>query len=387
MSAALRCDLYDVHLRFPRQIRRPIGLSTLSFLRRSLRLCVDNVCRSKEDPMWNLTHGPNGILQKGLDKEEINIDESYFNYLCSHRHYVLGECCVDPFALLANIDLQFMTCVRSTIRIGEVDEHQITSKNNKNTSGTTCRPKKVFVWYENEEAFLPLPPFLASYSSSKTRTIYDALPSVRNDLSHAGFYSGSGGSSSKIEQTSDNNGEKMQRKGERAVREIIRCMDVLSTKQDEAMRGLTKSIQNELMKPPENRSWAAAERYRAAYRFVTTMRTPTKSGDGGNGNGDGGGGGGNEPPAENSTAIRATTRVSKRSEGMSSSISMDLNQLMTKYLMQLQQRCIVQCDQQIYLDVRQYFFLLQSYFTRIVIYVLNTLLKYGSVIFSLKRLD
>ena len=40
-----------------------------------------------------------------------------------------------------------------------------------------------------------------------------------------------------------------RQKGERAVREIIRSMDVLSIKSEEAMKELEKTITNELMKP------------------------------------------------------------------------------------------------------------------------------------------
>ena len=41
-----------------------------------------------------------------------------------------------------------------------------------------------------------------------------------------------------------------KQKGERAVREIIRSMDVLSIKSEEAIKELEKTITNELMKPP-----------------------------------------------------------------------------------------------------------------------------------------
>ena len=56
MRSSLRCDLYDVHLKLPREACRPVSLCTLSYIRRMLRTCIDFVSISQDDPMWQLTH-------------------------------------------------------------------------------------------------------------------------------------------------------------------------------------------------------------------------------------------------------------------------------------------------------------------------------------------
>ena len=77
----------------------------------------------------------------------------------------------DPYAVLTTIDLQFMTCTQSITRIGET--HPTSNHQPPNASSV-----KVELYYENDDSIIPLPPFLASYSSSKTRTTYDTLPSL-----------------------------------------------------------------------------------------------------------------------------------------------------------------------------------------------------------------
>ena len=77
----------------------------------------------------------------------------------------------DPYAVLTTIDLQFMTCTQSITRIGET--HPTSNHQLPNASSV-----KVELYYENDDSIIPLPPFLASYSSSKTRTTYDTLPSL-----------------------------------------------------------------------------------------------------------------------------------------------------------------------------------------------------------------
>jgi hypothetical protein len=47
MVANIKCDMYNVHLKFNRDKRRPIGINTLSFLRRSLDSYIDCICASK----------------------------------------------------------------------------------------------------------------------------------------------------------------------------------------------------------------------------------------------------------------------------------------------------------------------------------------------------
>ena len=80
-------------------------------------------------------------------------------------------CLSDPYAVLTTIDLQFMTCTQSITRIGET--HPTSNHQPPNASSV-----KVELYYENDDSIIPLPPFLASYSSSKTRTTYDTLPSL-----------------------------------------------------------------------------------------------------------------------------------------------------------------------------------------------------------------
>ena len=67
------------------------SLTTLSFLRRTLRTTMNSLTTSPSDPMYILTHGPDGILTPGDEPNEIQMDENHYNYITKYRKYIAGE--------------------------------------------------------------------------------------------------------------------------------------------------------------------------------------------------------------------------------------------------------------------------------------------------------
>ena len=73
-------------------------ISDPSFLYLNDGSCIDYVCTSQDDPMWQLTKAKDGIL-KGT-KEEADLynqyDDDYCNYLKETKRYKSGTAFVDP---------------------------------------------------------------------------------------------------------------------------------------------------------------------------------------------------------------------------------------------------------------------------------------------------
>ena len=225
-----------------------------------------------------------------------------------------------------------MTCTKSILRIGErpdkkrklrnsnnnIEDIGINSDNKKIENGSPPPSSKfynkVHLYYETDESITPLPPFLSMYISSKTRTIYDQMPSLKHDFIQMNNNNNDDDDNNNQEDEADEN-----RIGERSLCEVIRGMDVMSHIAKDAMIQLTKTVKNELNKSPEHRSWSQASRYRAAHQFLSTKMKPI----------------------DRSYRARKDLSIHK----------IDLNQLMTKFLINLQQRCLLQNEKKIYLQV------------------------------------
>jgi energy-coupling factor transporter transmembrane protein EcfT len=276
-----------------------LPISDPSFLYLNDGSCIDYVCTSQDDPMWQLTKAKDGIL-KGT-KEEADLynqyDDDYCNYLKETKRYKSGTAFVDPskcavwwwwcfifvwlillrvwalviccfvamvvdsffplfflflffspVAMLINIDCQFMTCTQSIHRIGELshkkrqqqqqqrkqEQHREHHEAEKETTDIeiTGGFAKVPLYYETTTSILPLPPFLSSYLSATTRTVFDKLPSILYDFNEE--------KRQRTNSTEQDASAETQatHAGERSVREIIRTMDVMSTDPNE---GTTKT--------------------------------------------------------------------------------------------------------------------------------------------------
>ena len=311
------------------------------------------------------------MLLKGTEAKERELDESHVLHLKEQRNHVFGSYMLDQSALLMSIDLQFMTCVRSTTRIAELltkeknktdkmkrkargrgiipgtgqnahtaddddnDDDGDATNNEVHPSSPLYKPTKVSMWYENDASIVPLPPFLAHYTSAKTRTAFDMHASLVHHVSSRHSRS------TKMMVVEDLSKDAIRRRGELAVRDIIRTMDMMSNSQHDAMKELTRCVKSELIKPAEHRSKKSAEKYRAAYHFITSnMKSATE--------GDGSTGGSTRSGARSDSSDSSQT--SSRKNRSSASTTMDLNQLMTKFLLELQSRCVVQNRRQAYLE-------------------------------------
>ena len=311
------------------------------------------------------------MLLKGAEAKERELDESHVLHLKEQRNHVFGSYMLDQSALLMSIDLQFMTCVRSTTRIAELftkeknktdkmkrrargrgiipgtgqnahtaddddnDDNGDATNNEVHPSSPLYKPTKVSMWYENDASIVPLPPFLAHYTSAKTRTAFDMHASLVHHVSSRHSRS------TKMMMVEDQSKDATRRRGELAVRDIIRTMDIMSNSQHDAMKELTRCVKSELIKPPEHRSKKSAEKYRAAYHFITSNMKAAAEGDGSTGG---------STRSGASSGSSDSSQTSSRKNRSSTSTTMDLNQLMTKFLLELQCRCVVQNRRQAYLD-------------------------------------
>ena len=279
-----------------------LPISDPSFLYSNDGSCIDYVCTSQDDPMWQLTKAKDGIL-KGT-KEEADLynqyDDDYCNYLKETKRYKSGTAFVDPskcavwwwwcfifvwlillrvwalviccfvamvvdsffplfflflffspVAMLINIDCQFMTCTQSIHRIGELshkkrqqqqqqrkqEQHREHHEAEKETTDIeiTGGFAKVPLYYETTTSILPLPPFLSSYLSATTRTVFDKLPSILYDFNEEKRQRTN---STEQDASAETQATQATHAGERSVREIIRTMDVMSTDPNE---GTTKT--------------------------------------------------------------------------------------------------------------------------------------------------
>lgn len=326
MEVDLAIDLYDVHLTLPKHTHRSIGVGSLSYLRKVLKYCVEKICLGHHDPLYNLCCGPKGLLneknfadtvvEKSWDifsvesdsssraRKEQELDDLFCQLAPRTRQghltqFKFGKGIEETWRVLFHLDRNFMTTVTSSMRFGQL--HSV-RRNLRRAKRMEFRKKKlggnaslspqtghaknavelanelgyqsaktgenlIQIYYEEPSSILPLPPFLASFPASRTRTISDILFDLlwsEEDKSYE-------------DATLFTEGLAAHRLGYRSLREILRTIDTLPNSLHEATHKLMSIIETELKKSPESRTWNVSERYRRAYLQLSKMMQREKA--------------------------------------------------------------------------------------------------------------